>query len=155
MNKIAVISLAVLAALLAGVTHGARSTQEISPHGLGERSVFSERAIAERLRPVGTVCIDGEECGSAAAADDTASAGPRSGEQVYGGACAACHDSGAAGAPRKGDTSAWATRIPQGMDTLTQHTVDGYGAMPPMGMCMDCSEDEIRAAVEFIVEASR
>lgn len=155
MNKIAVISLAILATLLAGVTHGARSTKEISPHGLGDRSVFSERAIAERLRPVGTVCIEGDECGPAAAAIETASAEPRSGEQVYGAACAACHNSGAAGAPVKGDVAGWASRIGKGMDTLTRHTIDGFGAMPAMGMCMDCSEQEVRAAVEYLVDASR
>lgn len=154
MNKFLAISLAVLATLIAGVTHGARSTQEISPHGLGERSVFSERAIAERLRPVGNVCVDGQDCGAAAEATEVAS-GPRSGEDVYGTACAACHTSGAAGAPVKGDTSGWAPRISKGLDTLTQHTVDGFGAMPAMGMCMDCSEDEIRAAVEYLVDASR
>ena len=154
MNKFVAISLAVLATLLAGVTHGARTTQEISPHGLGDRSVFSERAIAERLRPVGRVCVDGEDCGAAAATTDVAS-GPRSGADVYGAACVACHASGAAGAPVKGDQAAWEPRISKGLDTLTQHTVDGFGAMPAMGMCMDCSEDEIRAAVEYLVDESR
>ncbi|MBZ2188697.1 c-type cytochrome [Alcanivorax sp. JB21] len=154
MNKFVVISLAVLATLLAGVTHGARSTQEISPHGLGDRSVFSERAIEERLRPVGRVCVEGQDCGTAAEATEVAS-GPRSGEAVYNTACAACHTSGAAGAPVKGDQSAWAPRISKGMDTLAQHTIDGFGAMPAMGMCMDCSEDEVRAAVKYLVDASR
>ena len=69
--------------------------------------------------------------------------------------CAACHDSGAAGAPKTGDAGAWASRIDKGMDTLVKHAYEGFNAMPAKGMCSDCSEEEIAAAVEYIVDKSQ
>ena len=67
----------------------------------------------------------------------------------------ACHATGAAGAPKVGDKAAWAPRISQGMATLVKHSIQGFNAMPPKGMCMDCSDDEIKAAVEYMVGQSR
>lgn len=155
MNKFVVAALAVFATLLAGVTYGARTTQEISPYGLGERSIFSERAIADRIKPVGSVCVEGEECGADVADAGGAASGPRSGEQVYNAACTACHGTGAAGAPKTGDKADWAPRLGKGMDTLFKHTWEGFGAMPPKGMCMDCSEDEIHAAVKYLTDQAK
>lgn len=137
--------------LLSGNVVG-KSTKEISPYPLGERSILSERAIAERIKPVGSVCVDGEECGTAA---EAVASGPRSGEAVYNGACMACHATGAAGAPKVGDVAAWKPRIAQGEATLIKHAIEGLNAMPPKGMCMDCSDEEITAAVEHMIEGSK
>ena len=68
---------------------------------------------------------------------------------------AACHASGAAGAPKTGDAAAWAPRIDKGMDTLVKHAYEGFNAMPAKGMCSNCSEEEIAAAVEYIVGKSK
>lgn len=144
---------AALSALLASGAVLAKNSKEISPYPLGERSTFSDRAIAERIRPVGTVCVEGEDCGGPAAAQ--VAAGPRAGDAVYNAACMACHATGAAGAPKVGDKAAWAPRIGKGMSTLLKHSIDGFNAMPPRGMCMDCSDDEIKAAVEYMVNQSR
>lgn len=82
-----------------------------------------------------------------------------SGEQVYNQACTACHGAGIAGAPKTGDASAWSGRIEQGMDVLLEHAVNGYqgesGFMPPKGGRTDLSDDEVKAAVEYMVESSR
>ena len=121
----------------------------------GQNSIFSERALQERIAPVGTVCVEGEECGSAEAAQEEVAAGPRSGADVYNTACAGCHVSGAAGAPVTGDAGQWAPRIDKGMSTLVSNAVNGYNAMPAMGLCMDCSRDEIKAAVEYMVAESK
>jgi len=127
---------------------------------LGERSLFSDRAIAERIQPSGSVCVDGDECeahidGAPAVGDDVAAAGPRSGDAVYQAACLACHMTGAAGAPKLGDAGAWSERIAQGMDVLVEHAIVGYKAMPPKGGCGSCSDEEIQLAVEYIVENSQ
>ncbi|RJG18792.1 cytochrome c5 family protein [Alcanivorax profundi] len=148
-------SLVLVAALFAAGNVAAKSTKEISPYPLGERSVFSDRATAERIKPVGSVCVEGEECGTAAAAGEEVASGPRSGEEVYNASCGACHASGAAGAPKTGDAGAWAPRIAQGEATLVKHAIEGLNAMPPKGMCMTCSDDEIKAAVEYMVEKSK
>lgn len=108
--------------------------------------------IAERIKPVGSVCLQGDaSCGAAAAA----SSGPRSGEDIYKTSCLACHDTGAAGAPKKGDKAAWTPRLAQGIDMVYNHAINGLNGMPPKGTCMTCSDDDIKAAVDFMVEASK
>lgn len=71
-------------------------------------------------------------------------------EDIYNRSCKACHSIPASGAPQTGDAEAWAPRIAQGVDTLLDHTIDGYQAMPPMGMCMDCTEDQFVALIEYM-----
>jgi cytochrome c5 len=86
-------------------------------------------------------------------------AAARSGKQVYDTSCFACHAIGAAGAPKFGDRAAWAPRIAQGMDLLVTHAINGFqgatGVMPPKGTCANCSDDEMKAAVEYMVENAR
>ncbi|HSH29876.1 MAG TPA: c-type cytochrome [Thiohalobacter sp.] len=76
-------------------------------------------------------------------------------KEIYQSKCFACHGTGAAGAPVLGKADAWAPRIDKGMDTLVKHAVEGFNAMPPMGTCMDCSEAEMRAVVEYMVAESQ
>lgn len=114
-----------------------------------------EDEIRARIQPVGEVCMQGDECGSAAAASESASSGPRSGSEVYDAVCMACHTTGAAGAPVIGDADAWAPRIDQGMETLISHAINGYNAMPAKGGCADCPDEEIEAALEHIVAESK
>jgi len=148
-NKMLTASLVLLATVFAG---NAALAAEKSSYPLGERSILSDRATAERLKPVGSVCVEG---GSQMADAGAASGEPRDGATVYSSGCAACHDSGAAGAPKTGDAGAWAARIDKGMDTLVKHAYEGFNAMPAKGMCADCSEEEIAAAVEYIVDKSQ
>jgi cytochrome c5 len=75
----------------------------------------------------------------------------RSGKTVYQEACMACHSSGAAGAPKLGDKNAWRPKIAQGSNTLLQHALHGYNAMPAQGGCTACTESEIKAAVDYLV----
>ena len=114
-----------------------------------------EDEIRSRIAPVGDVCVQGEECGESAAPAQAASSGPRSASEVYSSACAACHDTGAAGAPKKGDADAWSARIDKGMDTLVSHAINGFNAMPAKGGCSSCSDEEIKLAVELMVEDSQ
>jgi nitrous-oxide reductase len=87
------------------------------------------------------------------------SAGGGVGEQRYRKTCFACHDQGVAGAPKVGDKDAWAPRIAQGKETLFSHALNGFqgksGFMPPKGACADCSDDEIKRTVEFIMEKAK
>ncbi|WP_299022525.1 cytochrome c5 family protein [uncultured Photobacterium sp.] len=108
---------------------------------------MSDDAIAERIKPVGSVYLEGD-----APATPAVAAGPRSGDTVYGTFCAACHGSGIMGAPKKGNAGDWATRIAQGNDVLADHAINGFNAMPAKGSCMDCSDDEIIAAINHMIE---
>lgn len=127
--------------------------------GLGASvSVFAltdaqRQAIEERIAPVGKVCLQGDaSCGVAVA---VATGEPRSGEDVYNASCMACHGTGAAGAPRTDDTAEWQKRLAdKGLETLHKHAVEGFNAMPPMGLCMTCSEAEVIAAVDHMLAAS-
>jgi cytochrome c5 len=102
-------------------------------------------ALKKRIAPVGQVYLAGAE---PVAAKPT---GPRTGEQVYQGACFACHGTGALDAPKKGD-AAWKPRLAQGMDILKKHAIEGIRSMPPRGTCADCSDDEIVDAIKFMTE---
>ena len=76
--------------------------------------------------------------------------GTRDTTELYNRACMACHASGAAGAPKTGDTAAWAPRLEKGMDVLIASAKNGLNAMPPRAMCMDCTDDEYKALIEFM-----
>jgi cytochrome c5 len=111
--------------------------------------------IEERIAPVGEVCMQGDSsCGGPAVA---ASSGPRSGEDVYNSACMACHTTGAGGAPMLGDVAAWADRITKGNDVLYASGVNGVPGtgMIAKGGCMSCSDEEIHAAVDYMVAGSQ
>lgn len=111
----------------------------------------SDAAIAERIAPVGQVYLPGELAPVVAAS--TAPAEPRSGEEVYTATCSMCHSSGVAGAPVKGNADHWASRIAKGNDTLYLHAIEGFnGSMPARGTCATCSDDELKAAVDYMIQ---
>lgn len=116
----------------------------------------AEEQIIERIKPVAQVCVQGQDCAAAQAVVAAAApAGPRSGEDIYNSKCMACHATGAAGAPKVGDTAAWAPRIEKGLDTLVSHAINGFNMMPARGTCADCSDDDIKGTVEYMVSKSQ
>ena len=141
--------LAIILVLIAGYL-----TRDVS-------SSRTEEVILENIKPVGQVYIAGESAPEEIVAEETlvtSDAGetvavePMSGEQIYQSKCNACHGTGVAGAPKLDDAEAWAPRIAQGMDTLLANATTGLNAMPPKGTCADCSEADLKAAVEYMVE---
>jgi len=98
-----------------------------------------------------------------AAAEAEAAAAPvvaeGRGKEVYDSACFICHATGVAGAPKIGDNAGWVARIAQGNDTLYTHAVKGFmgetGLMPPKGGRMDYSDEDVRAAVDYMVVNSQ
>lgn len=91
-------------------------------------------------------------------ADSHDASGP-SGEQVFETNCANCHTGGFggffSGAPEVGDEDDWEALIPKGVDGLTATTLSGIGDMAARGACADCTDEEIRAAVEYMLEESQ
>ncbi len=89
----------------------------------------------------------------------SATAALADGKETYSKVCFACHATGVAGAPKVGDKAAWAPRIAQGIPTLVKHVTEGYkgktGVMPPKGTCMQCSDADLKAAVEYIVSQAK
>jgi cytochrome c5 len=99
-------------------------------------------AVEARIRPVGKV-----EFG---AAGDAAPREPKSGEDVVKAVCSACHQTGAAGAPKIGDNAAWAKLLKAGLGELTKSAISGVKAMPPRGGNPDLSDQEIARAIVYM-----
>lgn len=66
--------------------------------------------------------------------------------------CAVCHNQPATGAPTSGNAAAWQPRLAQGMESLLEHTTAGHNGMPPMGLCMECTQAEFVAFIEFMTQ---
>lgn len=81
------------------------------------------------------------------------------GQSVFNKTCALCHAVGAAGAPKPGDKADWEPRIAQGMDVLYKHAMEGFtgakGVMPARGGAASLSDDEVKAAVDYMVNKSK
>ncbi len=112
---------------------------------------LNEKQIILRLKPEGEVRIDAT--GSAPIAKQTVTL--EVGQQHYEEVCHVCHGTGIGGAPKFGDKADWAPRIAEGMDVLLKHAIEGYKAMPARGTCMNCTDDEIKKAIEYIVSQSK
>jgi cytochrome c5 len=161
-------ALVAIALVLIGVSRlvdsgpkGARDTED----------PLMQASAHERIKPFGQVAVAGED-NTALAIKETAvpvaggapaPAGAgidlTDGKAVFDSACAACHGTGIAGAPRVGDKAAWAPRIAQGTATLEKHAIEGYqgsaGVMPPKGGRTDLPNDAVRAAVEYLESQAR
>ncbi len=116
-------------------------------------SESQQEEIVQRIKPFGELCLEGQNCGGAAAAPVAAAA--KSGEEVYNSSCSACHATGAAGAPKMGDATAWGPRVGKGIDTLYASAINGFQGMPAKGLCASCSDDEMKAAVDYMVDNSK
>ncbi len=115
----------------------------------------SDDKIVERIKPAGQVCVEGDDsCGGAVAAAAASTGGARSGEDVYKASCASCHAIGVAGAPKYG-TSEWADRGAKGIDALLKTAISGINAMPPRGTCATCSDDELKVAIEYMMDSAK
>jgi cytochrome c5 len=109
-------------------------------------AAMTPQAVAARIQPVGRV-----EFGAAGAA---AGAGPRGGEEVFKATCAACHETGVAGAPKIGDKAAWASRVKEPFATLLKDSINGVRAMPPRGGNPNLSDLEMARAIVYMANRS-
>ena len=117
-----------------------------------ESNARQQAKIEANIKPVGQVNVGAVPATASAA--PAAAAGPRSGDAVYNASCVACHSTGAAGAPKLGDSAAWGPRAAKGIDALMTTAINGINAMPPKGTCATCSDEELKAAVEYMLSQS-
>lgn len=77
-------------------------------------------------------------------------------EQTYMASCFACHSTGAAGAPKVGEGFAaeWAPRLEKGMDAVVSNAINGVNTMPPKGLCFNCTDEDLRAIIDYMLETS-
>jgi cytochrome c5 len=112
---------------------------------------LDEQKIIERIKPEGEVKVEGGALAETKKATTIADIGQNRYEQT----CKLCHETGLAGAPKFGSKEDWAPRIAVGMDKVIQIAIQGLKAMPPKGGCSTCSDDEIKKAVEYMVNHSK
>jgi cytochrome c5 len=110
------------------------------PHA--DPAAMKPEAVAARIQPVGRI-----EFG---AADGAAARALKSGEEVVKSACAVCHETGAAGAPKIGDKAAWAKLLKAGLGELSRSAIAGVRAMPPRGGNPDLSDLEVSRAIVYM-----
>ena len=105
--------------------------------------------VEDRLKPFGNVCMEGEDCGSVA---PVAVVAGRSGIDVYNAHCFACHATGVSNAPLVG-AEEWQTKLAEkGAELMLANTKTGFNVvMPPMGTCMNCSDAELQAAIDYMI----
>jgi cytochrome c5 len=132
-----------------------------------ESADASDEATAKRIAPVGQVNVGKRSDPTAPVAEQPTPAATEAapedtgnkGKEVYESACFICHTPGAAGAPKLGDKPAWAPRISQGRDILVGRAIQGFqgsaGLMPPRGGHSDLTDEDIKAAVDYMVSTSQ
>lgn len=125
------------------------------------------KAVAERIKPVGELTVGRAERMTASSnsvmeaiiPSANAAGAENKGKKVYDASCMACHAAGVAGAPKLGDKAAWGARIAQGNDTLYTHAIKGFqgkaGMMPPKGGNMSLKDEDVKAAVDYMVSQSK
>ena len=94
-------------------------------------------------------CIDGSQ---SPAQEGSEGASKHPGKAIYDDYCFSCHTPGLNGAPRIGDEEVWTARLAQGREALLQSTIEGtQPAMPPRGICFECSDEELDEAIDYMI----
>lgn len=122
-------------------------------HGDAHTDPEAQARLEARIKPVGEVITDPSVLVKLAAAAQ-ASREPLSGEQVYTKICAGCHAAGVLSAPKLGDKADWKARLTKegGLDGVVKKAISGVNAMPPRGGDTSLSDDEVKHAVEHILQ---
>lgn len=142
MNRAKNYTVKLIGLLLLGLT--------VSAYGVSDKQRMS---IEERITPAGKVCLRGDKsCAVAVAAGGGAAKSPA---DIYNGSCMACHATGAAGAPKVGDVADWTARVEKGLEKVYANAINGVNGMPAKGLCMSCSDTELKAVVDYMVKNSK
>ena len=137
------------------------ATIVVSGSNINKKDPAADKAVAARIKPVGEVSVGmiDNVMPSANANQDGKAAPAGGGKAAYDTTCAACHTAGVAGAPKLGDKAAWKDRIAKGEAALTTNAIKGFqgkaGFMPPKGGNAAMKDEDVKAAVQYMVEKSK
>lgn len=106
--------------------------------------------LEHRISPIGSVCVEGEECKAEEVAVVEAPKGPRAGSEIVADYCSGCHMSGVMNAPKIGST--FKALESKGIDALLKTAKKGKNAMPRNGGCNDCSDEELTASIKEMLK---
>lgn len=115
---------------------------------------FDREEIEQRIKPVGNVHVQAPASSSttAPAPEKKQETPQKPGQATYEKYCITCHRDGVAGAPKFRDATDWQPRqAKQDINSLTATAIKGLNAMPAKGTCQECSEADIKAAIEYMV----
>lgn len=137
---------------IAKITIGIISFIFVTVNSLNLSALTREEKILNRIKPMGSITLTE---GAKLATTAKPTLGKDAGVKRYKSSCYICHDTGASGAPKLGDKAAWSARLKQGTQTLYDHSIHGYNAMPAKGGCINCSDKEIELTVDYMLDKSR
>jgi cytochrome c5 len=142
--------------------NGFQGSAGVMPPKGGNPSLSDADVTAAVEHMVGLVdpsAVSSVASASESGTDEQVAESPPDGSGVYNTACVACHGAGVAGAPKLGDAGAWSARIGQGVETLVEHAIQGFqgdsGFMPAKGGNPSLSDQEVAAAVQYMVDQSQ
>jgi len=120
-----------------------------SSDGHPEQAMLAQK----RTQPAYQVITDVDAASETDTEEEASGEQAKSGEEVFESLCSSCHVSGTAGAPEVSDPDEWEQRLAErGIDTLHEHAIEGFNAMPPRGGDSSLSDDEVTDAVEFMLD---
>lgn len=116
---------------------------------------FDRQQLLQRIRPIGSVRVQGQTVAPAAPAVEAPKIILAAGQAIYEKYCVVCHQDGLAGAPKFRLATDWKPRLAtQSIDVLTAKAIKGFNAMPPKGTCSECTEDDIKQAIHYMLPQS-
>lgn len=125
---------------------GGTSPDDVTDYEIGRAIVYMANASGGKLQ---------EPAQPAQPASAGAGSNLDAGKKLYDTVCMACHAAGVMNAPKFGDKAAWAPRIATGIDTLHNAALKGLNAMPPKGGAANASDDDVKAAVDYMVSGAK
>lgn len=123
---------------------------------LHAESDFYREQLRERIKPLGNVRIEGtHQENNIQSEKKPTQVAPMTAQTIYEKYCLVCHQAGLAGAPKFHEPSDWTPRInDKGLDGLTASAIKGLNAMPAKGTCAECTEQQIRETIEYMMGKS-
>ena len=119
-------------------------------------------SVVRNIEPVGQLCLLGQKCsgGNAAVTQVVATPGVAAAPAFDVAAtdqmsCFTCQSTGAARAPITGDTEVWEEKLAKGIDSVLANAITGVGVMPAKGICMTCSDDNLRSLIDYRVSGEQ
>jgi len=130
------------------VASAAQSAAAAAKTAVADAEATVDQAAAE----IGEVLDDAGGAMAGAATEAAGATDLAAGEQTYNRFCLSCHAAGVAGAPKMGVAEDWAPRAAKGLDALVAASIEGVPpAMPARGLCMNCSDDDLRNTVAWML----
>jgi len=130
------------------------NVQDVSKHVVAPESM-DEEAIIERIKPVAEVYVGEAPVVEVAVVEESTESTGGPGEKIVTQVCAMCHATGMMSSPKLGSAGDWAPRIEKGVDTLYSNALNGFNMMPARGGRPDLSDDDVKAAVDHMLELAK